>query len=497
MSFPLLTKKQLILLGLLLCIASSQSAFAMDSRFEFDSKELESAAGKNSRSGRRIQHNQKKSPEAESRGIIHTVHPGDNILKILIHKYGLSNKDAESSVEEIRRENNIYDIKRLKVGQRIVIPMLHRKADGSVKKMPAVSTPEVTQSLKLDSPVEPFSEQEASQRIRQTWDLLISPITNNAPVSISSPSFSLTLDPIRYPVYPTLDGGKIIVDSAGSIPPLVKSLITEKDPSIKIISESSTSNKRFLTSLLGAAGFYSLEENFSMDFGTDPKLTVNADFKIEKNKNSLLQQDLTLVNTGRDTMPPAIVELLKKEGFTLHEPFASLKTFVVGTPRQLVQIKVKSQPEIVDAILGSLSIKPSVDLQMNVFATDNNGISLSVKAERYFERTGKRFVITRFDGDPITYTLFRILETKGYQVVILDQKDDFKKVSEKMFSRMNMNSSYRQYPLLKNAGSNYQLQMSGVMLEGGAANDIFFTNLSFDKTIHDLLTENGYTVIKR
>lgn len=499
-------KKYLLCAGLLtlaLALQPVQQACAMDPRFELDMQALGSTVGA-PRTGRggeqRSSRVRSPSIREDSHAVVYTVRAGDNLFKILMRDYGLTNEEAEACIENIRRENNILDIKRLKVGQKITIPMLRRKADGSLKKNIKYPSAQLAQSLKLESPVASLPEQEASDRIRQTWDSMIPPgKEEQKPISLSSSTFSLTLDPKRYPVYAAMDGGKILVDSTGSIPPLVKSLITEKDPSIRIVSDSAANNRRFLSSLLASAGFYSLEENFSMDFGSDPKLTVNADFKIEKTKNSLVQQDVTLVNAGRDTMPPAITDLLKKEGFSLLEPFASLKTYVVGAPRQMFQITAKTQPEIVDSLLGVLSITPTIDRQMDVFAADNNGISLSVKAERYFERGGKRFVITRFDGDPITYTLFRILETKGYQVVILDSKDDFRKICEKLLTRMNLNGSYRQHMLVKNGSNSYALQMSGIMLDGATPGTagLFFTDLNLDRVIRDVLTENGYTVTTR
>lgn len=502
MGLQYLTKKQLILMGLVSLIVA-QSAAAMDPRFELDSKELSATVKSGARGERRVLHSRKSVKPEHPQGVTHTVRAGDNIFKILMRDYGFSNTEAETCIEEIRRENNIYDIKKLRVGQKIVIPMLQRKADGTIKKSVSpslIASAQARQSLKLDSPVESLSVLDASQRVRRTWDALVpSQKTDLKPISFSSPAFSLTLDPQRYPVYSTLDGGKILVDSTGSIPPLVKSLIRDKDPSIRIISESPSNNRRFLTAMLASAGFYSMEENFSMEFGTDPKLTVYTDFKIEKTKNSLIKQDLTLVNAGRETMPSAIVELLKKEGFVLHEPFASHRTFLAGTPRQIYQITAKNQTGIVDAMLASLSVDASIDRQMDLFAADNNGISLSVKAERSFERNGKQYIVTRFDGDPINYTLFRILETKGFQVVIIDQKDDFKKISEKLLTKMGLNGTYRQHTLIKNASSSYTLQMSGFMLDPatGADSGVFFTNLGLDTVTNDLLKENGYTVTTR
>ena len=50
---------------------------------------------------------------------------------------------------------------------------------------------------------------------------------------------------------------------------------------------------------------------------------------------------------------------------------------------------------------------------MQLFSAVESGIALSVAAERYFERAGKRYVLASFTGDAVTYTLFRLLETKA------------------------------------------------------------------------------------
>jgi hypothetical protein len=254
-----------------------------------------------------------------------------------------------------------------------------------------------------------------------------------------------------------------------------------------------------MASLLDAAGFYSVEENFNMEFGTDPKLTVQADFKIEKTAESLIKQDVVLVNSGRTFVPPAIGEFLKKEGFSLYEPFASLKPLVQRDSRTINFVSAKTQPEMIDSILGAFSLSPVRDRRVDVFGTDNNGISLSVKAERYFERGGQRYVVTSFDGDPMNYTLFRILETKGYNVVILEQKDDFQKISEKLISRMKIKGDFAQHSLVQDGPAGYSVSMSGfklddALLPGGG---IFLTDRVMDRIVRDLFTENGFTINSR
>jgi len=405
----------------------------------------------------------------------------------------------------ICHENNIDDIWHLKIGQKIIIPPLRRRGDGTIKGVHARQSDEVKswsggQILRLNSSETALSEVEASAQIRETWNKLLPlPAGGQKPIILQSPTFSLTLDPQRYPVYAALDNGRILVDRNDSIPPLVKALITEKDPSVRIVSESPLNGKRFLSAMLDSAGFYSVEENFSMDFGSDPKLTIHSDFKIEKTPESLIKQDLVLMNAGQNPIPEVISKFLKKEGFTVYEPFASPKSTTNGTTGRLHQITSRKQSDMIDALLSSLSIFPDKDRRLDVFAADNNGISLSVKAERYFERGGQRYVVSSFDGDPVTYTLYRILETKGFQVAILEAKDDFRNVSEKLLSRLRIPGIYAQHKLSPDKGANYSLHMTGFKLESPdfPVAGVFLTNLELDRVILDLLAEDGYSIITK
>ena len=493
-----------VCLSLMLCVSSAHGA--MDPRFELDPQTL--AGVKHGAKAQAVKEKRapripsRKSASASTRGGTYTVRQGDHLFKILMRDYGLSNDEAESFIEEIRRENNIYDIKRLKVGQKIVIPPVHRRADGSLK-LPQTARSEQggaapEQSFKLESPVAPLSEQELVTKAQDVWKRIV-PSKNDRqkPLELQTATFSLTLDPERYPTFARMDGGRMVVDQNGSIPPLVKSLIEDKDSSVRIITQS-PGNKHFMAALLGNAGFYSVEENFNMEFGVDPKLTVQADFKVEKTPESLIKQDVVLVNSGRTSLPPTLGEFLKNEGFSLYEPFASLKPFAQRDSRAIHSISAKNQPETIDAILSALSVSPSRDRRVDVFGSDNNGISLSVKAERYFERGGQRFVVTSFDGDPVNYTLFRILETKGYNVVILEAQDDFRKVSEKLIARMKIKGAFAQHNLIQDDSAGYSLSMSGfklddALLPGGG---IFLTIRVMDKVVRDLFTENGFTLTK-
>ncbi|MDA8429280.1 MAG: LysM domain-containing protein [Geobacteraceae bacterium] len=483
----------------------------MDPRFELDSQTLGVPAATSSKKADAKTKNLHRARKykyhvpVSAQGKVHVVRSGDNLFKILMRDYGLSNAEAEKFLEEIRRVNNIADIRRIKIGQKIIIPPVRRRADGTIKspspkRLGDGAAGVIGQSFNLESPVSPLTEHEAVVKVRQVWDKILPPLKGEQkPIILNSPTFSLALDPQRYPVYATMHAGKILVDPNASIPPLVKTLITEKDPAVRIVSESPVNGKRFLAAMLDSAGFYSVEENFSMDFGTDPKLTIQSDFKIEKTPDSLIKQDVVLLNSGRVPLPSVLGTFLKKEGFKVYEPFASLQPVVPAVSRPLCQITAKSQTDIIDALLASISLTPDKDRRLDVFAADNNGISLAVKAERYFERGGQHYVVTRFDGDPVTYTLFRFLETKGFRVTILEPRDGFRKIAEKLLSSMQIPGAYTRHTLAGDAGGNYSLQMSGFKLEGKGlpVGGLFVTDLKLDRVIRDLLQENGYHITSK
>jgi hypothetical protein len=345
-----------------------------------------------------------------------------------------------------------------------------------------------------------YDQQETLRQIKYVWDRIVPQKGElSKPLTLHSSTFTLTLDPKRYPMYATMDGGRILVDCKNAIPPLVKALIEVKEPSVRFVSETPTNTRRLLAAMLETAGFYSVEEDFNLEFGADPKVTVHSDFKIEKSADSLINQDVILLNNERHTLPTALRGILKKEGFTVYEPFAATSPLIVRSPRNFAQIGVFAQPQMVDAILASLAVSAERDRHLDVFGADDNGISLSVKADRSFVRNGQRYVITRFDGDAVAYTLFRILENKGYRVIILDKNDGFRKSAEKILSGMKIRGAYSRYDLIREEGLPYSVQMSGFWLDDPSlpGGSLFLTDLAIDRVVRSLLLENGFNIYTR
>ncbi len=480
---------------------------AMEPQFEIDTRSLTTLAPSKSKSigssnKRTSRMREKKSIRSNTLGTVHVVKSGENLFKILMRDYGLDDNEAKILVDEIRRENNIYDIRRLKVGQRITIPPIRRNTDGSIKREFAISlggedSKSIGQSFRLEPPVSSVTVEEMNTKIRPVWNKIIPSVGDELkPISIQTPTFSLTLDSNSFPMFTAMDKGKIVVDPDNAVPDLVKSMISEKDPSVRFVSGADADGKRLLSAIIANAGFFSVEEDFKLEFGADPTITVRSDFKIEKSSESILNQDVILLNAGRLALPAQVGNFLQKEGFSLHEPFAKLQTVAPAVPRSLHQVLSKTSVGILDSLLSALSITSEKDCRLDIFTAGADGISLTVNAERYIERGGQKTLITHFDGDPVSYTLFRILETRGYKVVILDPNDDFRNIADKLLLRLNIKGTYAKHVFEPDPLANYSLQMSGYRIEGAGLplNGVFITNLEFDNFFRDVFTENGYKI---
>lgn len=497
---------------------------AMDPRFELDPRLLDHTS--ESPAGEQQGRTARKASRSAAGGYGYTVKPGDHIFKILMKEYGLSNAEAEALVPEVKRLNGISDIRKLQVGRSIRIPLARRREQPAVaeRREPKVGhgssaraegvgerslSPVVSAAgsdrvpaghsmrmMNLAAEQEPANLDE----VRQVWrSLVASQPVSSRPISIEDKSFSLSLDPESFPSFPAADGGRVLVDAGGKIPPLVRSLIEEKEPSIRIVSESPRNRKRFMASLLAGARFYSVEDNVSLSFGADPKLTVNADFKIEKTPESVLSHDVVLMNVEeyRRGMPSSLVQFLRREGFQVVEPFPARDEAQPRGGRTLHQITAHETRGIVDGLLRALNVRYEADRSVELYGMADGGLRLDVRADRYFEDGRDRYVVSYFDGDPVSYTLTRLLETRGYRVVVLDPKDDFRKVSEKLLARLRLPGVFAQHDLLQYRDAPYGIQMSGVRMRGqGAGSEtVFLTNVELDPLFRDLLDYNGYSVI--
>ena len=357
-----------------------------------------------------------------------------------------------------------------------------------------VSPGQVTHAFRLST-----TPRQDIQRTRAIWDRIFQcGRQDTVPLVVQGRNFSLSLDPDRYPVLPAADGGKIVIDGARTLPPLVKTILREKDPGIRIVTANPDDQKSFYSTLFAAARVYSVQENFSVDFGSDPKLTVTSDFKIEKTSESLLKNDVVLVNLAgkKNGMPQPLLSFLEKEGFR-----------VVGSPPVLSEepdghkvlycVDGSNQDTIVDDLYSALSVRYEKNRELLLDDGALSGVTLSVRADRYCERNNRKVVVSFSEENPVQYTLLRLLELKGYRVVMLNPSDDFKEISEKLLTSLGFPAVYGMQSLWAQDGSPFNVKLSGFVVAEKGKNPTrrFLTNVPIDPLVRELARYKGFDVI--
>jgi hypothetical protein len=456
-----------------------------------------------------------KAKPAAGKGATYKVNRGDFLYKVLAREYGLTGGRAEAVAQRVKTANHLTDIRRLQVGTTLLIPIDPPERSATLRsrrvtKVAAsshskVATPQgkggtmmIFKAPTSQPTAQPAyaSGTEAVQEASKVWPQLVANApSGKAQLDYLSGAFSMSLDPEKYPVLAAQDGSAILVDTTGSLPPLVKSLLQEKNPQLSVISERPENPRAFYRALLSAAHFYSFEENFLIDFGSECKVTVQADFKIEKNQDSLLRQDITLLKVPgkRPATPQALVRLLASHGFKLVET-PSTAPIITGRPDHsvLYQVPAKDPRNIADVLLEALGIRTQADRSIDVYAGENNGVRLEIPVYRYFEKNGSRYVLARFQGDPMSESLTGLLEGKGYQVITVQEHDDLQSLSDKLLNRLDVPGRYGEQELWSLWEKGYGVRMPGVMINDVNGGRIFITDRKVDPLVRELAKLNGY-----
>jgi hypothetical protein len=433
------------------------------------------------------------------------VRRGDSLTKILMREYGMSKAKARAVIPDIRRRNGLGDTVRLAAGREIIIPLPEKSGKRPARSAHvykkgarrAAARENVAHRLSLFKGP-PETGGGGVENARLVWDKLLpaQQLTNEA-VSIKGNNYALELDPIRFPLFPAADGGKILVEAGGRLSPLVRSLIQQHDPKTRFVTYTPHNQKRFLSTLLSAAGFYSVEEDFSVTFGIDPILTVNTDFKVENDSNSPLQHDIFLFNAGSRSggFPPVLADFMARQGFRVIERNPSGITESNHVDGSVSVITDKEPSVIADRLMSALNLGYVQDKEIDLLNMGDGGVGLRVKADRYFEKNGEKFVVTVFKGDPENYTLLRLLEAQRYHVIMLTPEEDFRSVSAKMLTQLRLSGRYDMQELIASREIPYTIRMSGIMLKAqDKRGNIFLTSTRPDRVISELLELNGYTI---
>ena len=435
----------------------------------------------------------------------YTVKRGDSLVKILRRDFGKSRSDARALVPEIERRNRLGKAKRLEAGRQIIIPLPVKSVKVAARTVRSRkrSAPKTLEKKTIGHRLALFkgsaeTGNDGVESARLVWEKLLpgQHLSNDA-LSIKGDNYTLDLSPDRFPILPAADGGKILVEAGGKLSPLVKSLIQGHDPGTRIVTYTPNNRKRFFANLLSAAGFYSVEEDFTVAFGSDPKLTVTTDFKVENDANSALQHDIYLFNSEprSGSIPAVLADYLAGQGFKVIDFYPSGQRERPMAGSSIDVINDKEPSALADKVMSALGLGYEQEREIDLLSMREGGVALRVKADRYFEKNGERYVVSFFKGDPENYTLLRLLETERYHVIMLTPGEDFRSVAGKILSQLRLPGRYEMQKLIASSDMPYTIQMSGFMLNASdKRGKLFLTGSSPDRLIGELLELNGYTI---
>ena len=150
---------------------------------------------------------------------------------------------------------------------------------------------------------------------------------------------------------------------------------------------------------------------------------------------------------------------------------------------------------LADRLMSALNLGYEQNKEIELLSMDEGGVSLRVRADRYFEKNGERFVVSVFKDDPESYTLLRLLETQRYHVIVLTPDEGFRSIAAKFLAQLHLPGHYAMQDLLASGDLPYKIQMSGLMVNSpDKRGKLFLTGSQPDRTIGELLELNGYAI---
>jgi hypothetical protein len=92
-----------------------------------------------------------------------------------------------------------------------------------------------------------------------------------------------------------------------------------------------------------------------------------------------------------------------------------------------------------------------------------------------------------------------LLQAKGHEVIMIDRRDDFKKIAEEILLRVNIRGHYGKHTLWPLEGNSFTIQMSGIRVDRGSAKrgELYLTDTPIDAFMRELINSKGCRVFNK
>jgi hypothetical protein len=430
----------------------------------------------------------------------YTIRPGDHIHKILTTRFGLSSAKAEQLTPEVMRINGISNTSGLQIGQTILLPLSRKKtavpartAPISVKAAP-VSTETVPVPLPAAevpaaaTPVPPLPELDEGmvRRARQFWARLFP-----GRVADKSDAGMKTAGSGQVSLLTGIGDREVRMVPPGK-PPVFGNLSGAGSENRETVVADPANEKGFVKELLQAAGFATADGGAPFQFGTDPKLSVQADFTAAKLASGTEPRNTILVVVTESRcldLPESLATHLAASNIRLLEWCGAAVTPPDVPHVRFIAVPPGSSAAMADAVLEALALKATRDYPIEIVVGATGSAPLRVTVDRYFERQGVRYFLDFGSSDVGRATLLRLLELAGYRRIALASADDFRAVTARISEAVTMPLEYRKHVFTSIPGGRYELEISGILFQpsGAGGPKTFLTDIPLEQPYFDLL----------
>lgn len=235
---------------------------------------------------------------------------------------------------------------------------------------------------------------------------------------------TIRLDLGRFPLV-AIGPRRILFDVRGALPPEIVAAMEAQDGDLSVVRGRGGRLTETIQGALTRAGYYAVRRRGQIDLGDGARLTLEGDWLILKDEESILEGRVYLLNLiadGSGATPPAIVAYARKRGILLSDilvgggRISGRRRPAAGAspdPAPPMSLEASGPQAVVDGLLAILGIQAEAEAPLDL-GEGGAGYRVRVRGDRLFRWRGQPHVI---DFGAIPEALHTWLRSQGYRTV--------------------------------------------------------------------------------
>jgi len=319
----------------------------------------------------------------------------------------------------------------------------------------------------------------------------------------------ITIDTDNFPILQLTDKKKMILDYGNKIPDEVIALLQSESGDFGVVTlRENEAIESVLDKIVDAAGYFSVDKSRNpLVIGDKIQFEIAGDWVIYTDE---FLQDVVVVNLieeGGKPLNSQLKDFIHEYGVNLidlyktsegeQEPvdFTQKTAEFAGDPADAPFLDASDPMVLVDSLLALLGQDFQKDNKVDLFQGESGGFEVEVVADRYFERLGKRYIIS---FHPISSSLMEVITQQGYRFLNLSKPlKDSSAIVESVLDLLDVRYDS---PLPKFSdrpeGENLEVFIPGILIMQDETTKILLTALELKKEVYQWLIANEIKVVR-